>query len=110
MFEDSIEPETIVTVLPEQSFFDQARERLLNVLPQNPEVQNVGSQLMDAVYNYGAGRISTAREKVVSAFLSTGEGKKLQASAIQQTIQQYLPIIIVTIIGLLGVGFLAARR
>src|SRR3954469_7858136 len=50
-----------------------------------------GSQLFDVIYAAAAGKASQARETLVRNFLRTGEGKKIQATGVQQTVQQYLP-------------------
>lgn len=53
----------------------------------------VGSQLFNAIYQYGAGRVDQAREKLVNAFLMTSEGQKIQQEATRQTAVQYAPLI-----------------
>lgn len=53
-----------------------------------------GSQLFQAIYAYGAGKIDAAREKAVSAFLMTSEGQRLQAEAARQTAVNYTPWIL----------------
>lgn len=93
-------------------FFDSARERVSSFLaPLNEFSQSpAGSTLMQAVYNYGAGKIDAAREKAVGAFLMTSEGRKIQAEATSQTANQYLPFIILGAIALMFLGSVALRR
>lgn len=75
-------------------FFAQAQARLMNVLPSTQSMGPVTGQLMDAIYAFGAGKVDAARGKLVQSFLGTNEGRKMQATATHQTIQQYLPWII----------------
>jgi hypothetical protein len=49
---------------------------------------------MDAIYAYGAGKVSTAQTKLRNALLNTGEGKRIVGQAQKNTLQQYLPIVI----------------
>lgn len=90
-------------------FFTAARNKIASVLPSQGETSAVSSQLMDAIYAFGAGKVDAARDKLAASFLATGEGKKLQSSAIQQTIMQYLPVILAAVIGLVALGFFARR-
>lgn len=91
------------------SFFDVARERVGSFLAPlaTPEVT---SQLMNAIYQFGAGKLDRAREKAVGAFMMTSEGRKFQAEGIRQTTNQFAPLIVVGIIVLLFAGALLARR
>jgi hypothetical protein len=92
-------------------FFDGARARIGEVLtpmtaPEGPSIQ---SQLLDAIYSYGRGKVDEAREKAVGAFLQTSEGKKAQAEGMRQTIEQYLPIIVLIVVGIFALGMFARR-
>lgn len=91
------------------SFFDAARARVGSFLAPlaTPEVSN---QLMNAIYQFGAGKLDAAREKAVGAFMMTSEGRKLQAEGVRQTANQYAPLIVIGIIVLLFGGALLARR
>jgi len=89
-------------------FFNAARDKLTSVLPA-PGTP-AGSQLMDAIYSLGRGAFDQARDQAVGSFLRTGEGQRVQQSAVNQTVQKYMPLIVIVIIALLGLGFFAARR
>lgn len=90
-------------------FFSAARDRVVSVLPA-PESSALQSQLMSAIYSFGAGAIDQGRDKLVGAFLKTGEGRKVQASATKQTLAQYLPFIVVGVVVLAFFGFFVGRR
>lgn len=87
-------------------FFSAAQDRLGAVLApmQTNDGPSVGSQLFEAIYQFGAGKVDQARDKAVGAFLMTSEGKKAQRAGISQTVQQYLPYIILAVIGLFLLG------
>jgi hypothetical protein len=80
----------------DESFFSGALGKLQSFIPQVKSFSEspVGSTLMQAIYQYGAGKIDVAREKAVSAFLMTSEGKKIQTEATRQTAMQYLPLLV----------------
>lgn len=107
------EPETAVAEGGMFSdFFGAAQERLGEVLaPMNTPDQGptLGSQLFEAIYQYGAGRVDQAREKAVGAFFMTSEGKKVQREGMQQTLTQYMPYIVLLIVGIFALG-LTSRR
>jgi hypothetical protein len=93
-------------------FFEAARTRLSTVLQpvtQPTAGPSVGGQLFEAIYQYGAGKLDAAREKAVGAFLMTSEGQRVQAEGVRQTAQQYLPMIVIGALVLVGLGF-AFRR
>src|SRR5574341_283836 len=96
----------------EEGFFSSALNRVQSFIQplQRFSTSPVGSQIMSAIYNYGAGRIDAAREKYVGAFLMTSEGRKAQQEAARQTATQYFPAIILGVaILILGTVFLARR-
>lgn len=77
-------------------FFSSALEKVNSFLTpiQDFSKTPVGSQLFQAIYQYGAGKVDAAREKAVGAFLMTSEGKRLQAEAARQTAINYTPWLI----------------
>lgn len=108
------EPETAVA--PGGFFSDflsAAQDRLSAALaPMQSESSagpTVGSQLFEAIYQYGAGKLDQAREKAVGAFLMTSEGRKMQDEGMRQTVNQYMPYIIVALVGFFLLGFSARR-
>jgi len=96
-------------------FFETARARLGDiftpVLPdQSAQSGTIGSQIFEAIYQYGRGRVDYAREKAVNSFLMTTEGQRIQREGIRQTAQQYAPLIIIAAIGLVLFSLFMGRR
>lgn len=95
-------------------FFDTARARLGDALSSlssdTSQGPTMGSQLFEAIYQYGRGQIDAAREKAVGAFLMTSEGRKLQNEGVRQTAMDYMPIIIIALVGLFFFGVLLGKR
>lgn len=79
----------------EDGFFSSAMSRIQSFVQPVQDFAStpVGSQVFQAIYEYGRGKIDAAREKAVGAFLMTSEGKKAQAEAARQTVNQYFPAI-----------------
>lgn len=95
----------------DQSFFEKARAHVSSFLTPVTEFAQTpaGSQLMNAIYEYGRGKVDAAREKAVGAFLMTSEGKKIQAEGVRQTTTQYMPVIVLAMVGLFSL-FVLTRR
>ena len=92
-------------------FFGDAINRVTGVVaPTQDDGSNpIMSQLSEAIYQFGRGKIDAAREKAVGAFLMTSEGKKTQAEGIKQTVTQYLPMIVIALLAVFMLGAMAKR-
>lgn len=95
----------------DESFFSSAMRRIGSYLPTIPEQTQtqISGQLSDAIYQFARGKLDVAREKAVSAFLMTSEGRKVQAEGVRQTTAQYMPMILLAGAALVFLGFLVRR-
>lgn len=93
-------------------YWSQAAARVSAALTSKPSAgaPTLQSSLLDAIYAYGSGKIDYARQKVAGAFLMTSEGKKIQQAGVNQTIQQYMPMILVGVVGLIAIGLMMGKR
>jgi len=95
-------------------FYDAAAAKVselnerFQTIPTNTQ-QSIGSSIFEAVYQYGRGNVDVAREKLVTEFMKSGEGKKVVSAAENIRIQQLMPWIIGAAILLLGAGFLIRK-
>jgi hypothetical protein len=81
-----------------------------NDYPYGGSAPTLGGEIMDAIYSYGAGKVSLAQTKLRNAILNTGEGKRIVGAAQAQTVQQYTPIIVFLVVMLLLAGIFLGRR
>lgn len=95
----------------EQGFFSGALSRVQGILqPISSFTQSpAGTSLMNAIYQYGAGRVERARESYVNSFLQTREGQRAQAEGIRQTAMQYWPAVVAVLLVVLFIGMRLKR-
>jgi hypothetical protein len=96
----------------EQGFFSSALDRVNSFLApvQDFSQTPVGSQLFEAIYQFGRGKIDQAREKAVGAFLMTSEGRKAQKEGVRQTAMEYAPFIIIAVVAVISLFLMSAAR
>jgi len=84
----------------EESFFSTALNHVNSFIAPIQDFQKTpaGSQIFEAIYQFGRGKVEVARERAVAAFLSTGEGQKIQAEGVKQTLESHAPIIILAVL------------
>lgn len=81
-----------------------------NDYPYGGGTPTLGGTIMDAIYAYGAGKVTLAQTKLRNAVLNTGEGKRIVGAAQAQTLKQYLPMVVVGALVLVLMGGMLFKR